>query len=128
MANQPFDFHDLVNAGANIYNSTGTAVTTLLTGGFSNTGIISILATSNDTVDRVVVITINCASGALIYAVTVPAGAGYGVVPHVDCLTPLGFGPQTPLLLTATNDLTVELPVAVASGKQVNVYAQGGNW
>lgn len=86
----------------------------------------TILATSTDTVDKLLVCSTAGGLPNALGSVTIPAGAGNGTVPSVDVLAALLPAGVSGIALPDYAQLVFNLAAAASSGKFVRVIALGG--
>lgn len=58
--------------------------------------------------------------------VTVPAGAGFGIVPHVEAVALLCPTGKQAIIIPATNSLNFQLDVTLLTGETIDCTAIGG--
>ncbi|HEY9755248.1 MAG TPA: hypothetical protein V6C97_08805 [Oculatellaceae cyanobacterium] len=127
----------VMNWAQQITNANGTSLQTLVTGGTNGSKVESLMISNTDTVAHDVQFWVTISSVAyLLTTVSIPASAGNSdSVPAVDILRSaqipgLAYDPNGNKYLYVANGstLSIGLLVAVASGKLVQGFAQGGNF
>jgi hypothetical protein len=118
-----------------INNSSGTGSSTLVTGGTNGTKVENILVSSNDTSDRILLITITSPTSIIVGQVNIPAGSGItSGVPAVNILASSQFTFNVdafgnPYMYLANGvPLVVATTTTVTSGKQLGILAQAGDY
>jgi hypothetical protein len=122
MATTGFNGNDGLNAGTKFQNADGTTVKAISAGAnFAHTTK-NILATSTDTVARVVDVYLRTGSvNYLAGSVSVPAGAGTGGAAAVDLLASLTLGTGGVVVLHGSDSWQAGMEVAVTTGKEVDI-------
>lgn len=94
-------------------------------------GLMSVLVRNSDTIDHVIDLHI-LATGAIdmgtFVSVTVPAGAGAGLVAPFDLLAAIPTTPAGLLLADPPFSFAASLPVAVSAGEMVHIHTVRGTF
>jgi hypothetical protein len=87
----------------------------------------AMLLSSTDTSDRVVQVSVNLGGADQpLFEVTIPAGAGHGVVPAVEVLATVAFANLPGLILPASGVLRWNCTTTVTTAKALTGIVQGG--
>jgi hypothetical protein len=127
----------LKNAVQSFANADGTTAKTVATGAANGSKIESLIVESTDTAARDIQVIINISSTAYqLTQISIPAGSGSNnSTPCVDVLKHAQFpGLASDALgnkyiyLANGNTLQIAMATTVTAGKQINVFAQGGDF
>ena len=87
----------------------------------------AIIASNNDTIDHVVIFTINNDLPNVAFgSVTVPAGAGFGTGPAIDCVAALPTAAVAGIVVPAGTVVAAVPLVAMSAGKLLVFGVMGG--
>jgi hypothetical protein len=86
----------------------------------------SIICVSTDTVDRVVDLFYHTNANFQLSSMTVPAGAGTGIIPSVDLMTNPIFAAQGGLVIRAGDSLQEAVETTITAAKQIGMVVLGG--
>jgi hypothetical protein len=131
---QPIFLNAVISSNNEIVNADGTSTSVVYTAGSDGGSITNLTATTDDTVDVIVVLSSN--DGAQINVlgeVTVTAGAGTdGATPAVNLLDatamPGVFQNDGSYVLGASETLLVNAKSAVTAAKVLSISAKGGSY
>ncbi len=120
-------------AGISFANADGTTAKTLFTAGINGGAITQVTAVSDDTVDRIAVISFDDGTTSFkIGEVTIAAGAGTnGNVAAVNIfdITKLpNLDADGSYILKASTGLEINMKVAVTAAKTIDIVAVAGNY
>lgn len=92
-----------------------------------NLRIDSVLASTNASVNQTVVLAVQSGTDYLVIAtITVPAGAGYGTGPRIECLVDAAPQPVGGVVLPYQYNLAMKMAEAIPTDAKVDVVVVGG--